>query len=234
MTDPRDRILDWVPRFDPRSKQYPARTLFRHATPQNMTWRTPVPPLDQGREGACVGFGWTHEALTTPVVVDLSRVSANVPRSPKVFAQHIYKSAQRIDEWEGEDYEGTSVLAGAKMMKSLGLLPEYRWAFSVSEIALSITNIGPVVLGIPWYDSMYEAPGGVVRVGGELVGGHCLILPRYRKPGVIFENEAAYGMFNSWGPVWGMDGHAWIPESGLRFLMQEGEACVPYRRSFGR
>lgn len=232
---PEERVLDWVPRHDPRSLTYPARSLFRREAPSNITWRTPAVPLDQGREGACVGFGWTHEALTTPVVVNLSRIKALAPDDPTAFALHVYRSAQRIDEWEGEAYDGTSVLAGAKIMKSLNLLGEYRWNYDIDDIALSLTNIGPVVIGIVWYDSMYYAPGGVVQVSGNVVGGHCLLVVGYRKPGVIFEGEAAYLLFNSWGPTWGKNGLAWISASNLsRLMRQDGEACVPTRRSYGR
>ena len=181
-----------------------------------------------------MGFGWTHEALTTPIRVDLSRLAVEAPRDPKAFASHVYRAAQKIDEWEGEDYEGTSVLAGAKVMNSLGLLRAYRWAFGVKDVALSLTNIGPVVLGIPWFESMYEAPGGAVVVAGDLAGGHCILAVGYRKAGVIFE-EPAYLLFNSWGPLWGRNGHAWIRESDLaRLLNSDGEACVPTRRSYGR
>jgi hypothetical protein len=231
---PQDRVLDWVPRHDPRSLQYPVRTLFKHPEPMNMTWRTPSTPLDQGREGACVGFGWVHEALTTPVRVDIARMASVVPRNPTDFALYVYRQAQRIDEWEGEDYEGTSVLAGAKIMQDLGLLREYRWAFGVMDVALAVTNVGPVVIGIPWYDSMYESKG-IVEVHGSVVGGHCLLVMAYRKAGAVFENEAAFGLFNSWGPGWGRNGLAWIRQSSLaRLLADRGEACVPTRRSFGR
>lgn len=201
----------------------------------NITWRTPPVPLDQGREGACVGFAWAQEALTTPVRVDLALIAANVPRNGEAFASHVYREAQRIDEWEGEDYEGTSVLAGAKIMKQMGLLREYRWANNVMDVALSLSNVGPVVLGIPWYSGMYTPHNGLLEVTGEVVGGHAILAMAYRKPGVIFPSEAAFGLFNSWGPAWGLNGRAWIRQSSLaRLLADQGEACVPTRRSYGR
>jgi len=177
-----------------------------------------------------VGFGWTGEALSTPVAVSLGRVG---PAEPNAFARDVYHRAQRIDEWAGEDYEGTSVLAGAKIMKQLGLLREYRWAFSIEDVALALSTTGPVVLGIPWYYGMYEAPGGILENTGRLVGGHCILAHAYRKAGVIFPDEPAIGLLNSWGPDWGIGGKAWIRQSDLAELLAEGEACVPYRRSYG-
>lgn len=235
MTAPEDRVLDWVPRHDPRSLEYPARTLFRRTKVINRTWRTP-PPLDQGSEGECVGFGWTHEALTAPVRVDFSRLAqTRWPHDPTMFARSVYRDAQRLDEWPGEAYSGTSVNAGAKVMRDRGLLKEWRWAFGVDDVMLSLVNLGPVVVGIPWMSGMYTAPGGFVNVSGHKVGGHCLLLVAVRKAGVIFPDEEAVGWFNSWGPEYGLNGFAWIRKSQLSgLLQQQGEAAVPVRRSYGR
>lgn len=231
----KQRVLDWVSQHDPESLDYPIRATFGpREQPINITWRTPL-PLDQGYEGACVGFAWTGEALTTPVAVDLTRVDGSLTEEPNDFARLLYRDAQRLDEWAGENYEGTSVLAGAKVMKNLGLLREYRWAFGTRDIALALSTTGPVVLGIPWLSGMYEAPKGILAPGGDVVGGHAILAHAYRTPGRIFETEAAFGLLNSWGPYWGNGGKAWIRESHLaELLADQGEACVPVRRSYGR
>jgi len=236
MIHPEERVFDWAPRHDVRSLSFPARTLFRTTEPVNRTWRAPLVPLDQGREGACVGYGWTHEALSTPVAVDLSRLGQTQwPKNPALFAASVYRDAQRIDEWAGEAYEGTSVNAGAKIMRQRGIIKEWRWAFGVDDVILSIGNLGPVVLGIVWYSGMYTARDGIVDVSGDIVGGHCLIANATRKKGVIFPDEEAIGWVNSWGPTYGVNGRAWIRRSELASLLaQQGEAAVPVRRSYGR
>jgi hypothetical protein len=63
--------------------------------------------LDQGKEGACVGFAWSHELAAYPVRVEVDDEFAR---------SKIYAEAQKIDEWPGEAYHGTSVLAGAKVV----------------------------------------------------------------------------------------------------------------------
>lgn len=233
---PEDRVLDWAPRHDPRSLNYPAQALFKRAELVDWTWRVPSIPLDQGTEGACVGFGWTHEALSTPVRVDFSTLrNKNLPTQPDTFARTLYRDAQHVDEWLGNDYEGTSVNAGAKVMRDRGLLREWRWARNAQEVALSINNIGPVVLGVNWYDGMYEAPRGILDIHGSLAGGHCILAYATRLRGRVFEDEPAVGIFNSWGPYYGNNGTAWIRLSALERLMREnGEAAVPVRRSYGR
>jgi hypothetical protein len=188
--------------------------------------------LDQGAEGACVGFGWTGEALASPIRVNLQRVKADVPRTPDSFARWVYRSAQEIDEWPGKDYEGTSVLAGAKVMNGVGLLKEYRWAFNIEEVTQAVCRRGPVVIGIPWYSGMYDAPAGILTPSGYLVGGHCLLVVGYRVG--HFNGEDAFILQNSWGPDWGINGLAYIRKSDLaNLLLDMGEACSPTMRSYG-
>lgn len=220
------RTFDWKPRHDPRSLEYPIRTAVERPRYRSRMWRVPR-ALDQGREGACVGFAWTGEALTTPVAVKLNEMKQAGLLEPNQFAQSVYKHAQTIDEWDGEDYSGTSVLAGAKVMREKGLLHEYRWAFGVEDVKLAILTTGPVVLGINWYSGMYEAPGGELKIGGQWVGGHAILARGYR--------DGKFSLLNSWGEDWGIGGTAWISEADLsRLLSERGEACVPFRRSYGR
>lgn len=230
-----DRILNWAPQFDERSKEFPIRLAIGESPKRrNKLWRT-GPVLDQGREGACVGFGWAAEAFSTPTAVDLSRVKADVPKDPTEFALHTYRRAKQLDYWAGEDYSGTSVLAGAKAMREFGLIKEFRWAFSINDIIDSVIQKGPVVLGIPWHMNMYDAPGGVLEVGGEVVGGHCITAVGYRLPNSSKTGEEAIILQNSWGEDWGIKGHAEIKVTDLAALLKEyGEACVPSRRSYGR
>jgi hypothetical protein len=61
---------------------------------------------DQGSEGACVGFG-------------ISRLASQLNR--KLYDGFwLYHEAQRVDEWPGEDYDGTSVRAGLDILRKRG------------------------------------------------------------------------------------------------------------------
>lgn len=224
------RKLDWAANYDERSRNFPIRGVVRTAVKRkNRLWKV-GPILDQGSEGACVGYGWTAEGLASPIRVDLKRLKVRAPKEPNEFARYVYAFAKTIDEFEGEDYEGTSVLAGAKSMQTFRLLKEYRWAFSMDEVIDGIIAKGPVVLGIPWYDGMYEAPGGILKVSGKVVGGHCILAVGYK---VYPGGEDAVILQNSWGTSWGVNGLAEIKVSELSKLVAEGEACLPIKRSFG-
>ena len=229
-----ERTLDRIPQFDERSRKFGIDEVAPEPRYKSRAWRTP-PPLDQGEEGACVGHGWAHEARTTPVAVDIGRMAIRPVSDLQSLAFWIYYRARENDEWHGEDYDSTSVLAGAKVMKRLGLLKEYRWGFSVDQVRRGVLTSGPAVLGLNWYTGMYSAPNGILTVKGSLAGGHCILATGYEPAGEVFEKEGAFQVLNSWGPLWGKNGLAWIPESNLDRLMHEqGEACIPYKRSYGR
>ena len=212
--DPR---LDRIPQFDERSRQYPIRTMLTTTRPRSYKWR-PGSVLDQGREGACVGFSWAGELSARPRMVN---------GVDDAMALRIYKRAQLIDEYPGENYAGTSVLAGAKVCQELGKITEYRWAFGIDDLIMAVGYKGPAVLGIDWYDSMYSTNAeGYITLTGRIVGGHA-ILAR----GVNVKEEY-FILRNSWGPDWGNGGDGKITFADLDTLLKNnGEACIPVKRA---
>ncbi len=211
--------LGRLPSFDPRSREYPIRTLLDRdgeTLPRSYTWSC-QPHLNQGDVGACVGFGWSHELAARPKeVVGVTNSSA----------LDLYYAAQKVDEFPGEAYEGTSVLAGAKVVKSEGFMPEYRWAFGLNDVILTLGYKGPVVLGINWYDGMFTPDvGGVIHPTGSIAGGHCILAN-----GVSVKHRIVR-LHNSWGLDWGIFGDCFMTWDGLdRLLHEGGEACVPVLR----
>lgn len=219
------RTLDRLVEFDERSRAYGVQE-FLPSSLKGYTHRCWA-KLDQGREGACVGFAWTHELAATPVTVRKDVDAA--------FANRIYREAQKIDAWPGENYEGTSVIAGAKIVQRMGYMGEYRWAFGIDEVMSTLSGLGPVILGIPWLDSMFDTrPSGLLDVTGREVGGHAL-LARGLTLKKRLKGEAPGPLIrlrNSWGPDWGYGGDAFIrPEDLERLLRNYGEACVPVQRT---
>jgi hypothetical protein len=211
--DPR---LDRVPQFDVRSREFPIRPMVEDKPLRSYTWRCEA-RLDQGQEGACVGFAWSHDLAARPAVV---------PVTEEFAREKIYREAQRIDEWAGESYEGTSVLAGAKIVKALGFIKEYRWAFGLQDVLLTLGYAGPVVVGVPWFEKMMETDEqGFIRAEGQLMGHHAILIKQ-----VSFMRNAVKP-HNSWGAGWGVGGDCWLSISDLdKLLKQEGEACVPLGR----
>lgn len=227
--------LDWKSRHDERSIAYGiAPKLDMEAPLVDRMW-APGLMLNQKNEGACVGFAFASEALAEPIPVDLTRLKANVPPTWDLFARFLYGMARYLDPWPGEDYEGTSVLAGAKAAQNVGLLPAYRWAFGLDEVVRTVVQKGPVVLGTNWYSDMYAPKSGIVTPTGSLVGGHAYLLCGYRTSVPQLDGAPGAVIKNSWGTTWGLNGLATISLPHLNTLLQQdGEACVPVSRSYGR
>jgi hypothetical protein len=235
-TTTEDPKLDRLKQFDPRSRSFGVAERLAVRPLRGKTWWYPGAPYksrnntDQGREGACVGFGWTNELISTPRAWKWdNHTKANS------FAQRIYKLAQIIDPWPGEAYEGTSVLAGAQVMQREKYIGEYRWAFDIDEVMHAVVQYGPVVVGTDWTDDMEPRPSGLLQgVTGNVKGGHCYLLRGLiLKPRIRGEANTGpvFVLTNSWGDAWGKDGDAYIRVSDFETLMKrEGEVCVPVGR----
>ena len=214
----RDPRLDRVPQWDERNRSFPIRELVGDVPLRTRSWRL-LKRLDQGTEGACVGFGWSHELAALPV---------GVKGVADETARAVYRRAQQIDEWPGEQYSGTSVLAGAKAVQEQGHLREYRWAFSEADVLATLSHHGPVVIGVNWHTGMFDTDSeGFIHPTGQVEGGHCVVLRGVgRRSGRWF----VVGR-NSWGVDWGerADFRLWADDLG-GLLSVGGDACVPVSR----
>ena len=213
----RDKKLDRVIYFDPVSRKFPIRQLIGDKPLRSYTWAL-EPRLDQKAEGACVGFAWAHELAARPKLI---------PSIINGTARWIYKEAQTIDEWAGEAYEGTSVLAGAKTVQKAGSIGEYRWGFGIQDVLLAVGYAGPGVAGLNWYEGMYNTDSkGFIHPTGQWVGGHAIVIR-----GVSVKGKYVL-LTNSWGSDWGVQGNCKLSFDDLdRLLKEQGEFCIPTGRS---
>jgi hypothetical protein len=232
-----ERTLDRLIEFDERSRNFRAIEGIETNLFRSYTWSCGV-YNDQGSEGACVGFAWSHELSARPKI---HLADASV-------ALNIYNRARQLDQWPGEDYSGTSVLAGVKaateIVNSAGqpLYGGYRWAFGLQDVVKVVGYRGPVVLGINWYYNMYFPDDkGFIHVDGDVVGGHAILCNGVR---IVKKNSAlpatwdnidldkSYArLHNSWGMSYGLGGDAFVTLTDLgKLLDDDGEACIPTLR----
>jgi len=214
-----NRIFDRRVYYDERSRDFPIRTLLAEKQPRSYTWYCPV-RLDQGNEGACVGFAWMQELGARP------RMHTKVAND---LARSVYLEAQQVDIWpETPPEQGTSVLAGAQTMQKHGYLGEYRWCFSLNDLKLAVGYAGPVVLGIWWWTDMLNVDSaGYIYPRGAREGGHAILCNSYSV------TKRRFNLVNSWGTSWGRNGGCYVYEEDMEFLLNdEGEACVPVTRTW--
>lgn len=246
-----DRVFDRRYELDLRSLNYTigSKLLAENQPvyrPRSYTWSVDK-WLDQGREGSCVGHAYAHDLVARPQVVH---------GVDSAFARNrIYFEAQKIDEWDGGAYpgaspfyEGTSVLAGAKVCKALGYYSSYHWALDIEELVQGIGYFGPCVIGMNWYEAMSRPDSdGFIRPMGNITGGHALLVHavkikykgclasgwfRKRTWSDVDRQKSYVTLWNSWGSGWGQAGTAKLSLVDLdKLLRQRGDACFPSRTS---
>lgn len=146
---------------------------------------------DQGQEGACCGFG-------------ASRMMSLLNRR-RYAALQLYYDARRIDEWPGEDYDGTSVRATMDVLREAG----HRRIMAGGRVHEPDPAEG--IAANRWALSMADVYA-------------CLSSPYYERRGAV-------PLLNSWG----RDGYphiVWVPEGVIEPLLfrWDGEAtCITDR-----
>lgn len=214
-----ERTFDRLVRFDEKSKNF---RITKDRKLRSYTWRCLGEVLDQGTDGACVGFGVAHNLRARP---------AEVQGVTNKFAkEEIYWPAQKIDPWDGGSYpgaspfyEGSSVLAGVKVAHKLGYFDEYRWGFNLTDLIYGVGHNGPAIMGTNWYSNMTNLTGFAIPTG-KLQGGHCYLIV------AVNVRLEYFTILNSWGRNWGCNGRARISFIAMEKLLKErGEQCFTVR-----
>lgn len=190
---------------------------------------------DQGKEGACVGFG--------------ESIAMSILNRKRYDAFWLYRQAQLIDEYsDTPPAGGTSLRAGFDVLREIGHRPTRgsrsgdaeldegivavnRWLTTVDQVRTAIAAGMPVILGVSWYRGMYDTVEKRITKSrvehwvtpeakwGRLVGGHCICAP------LASDKRQAVGWLNSWGTSYHWP--AWLPYSALeRLLREDGECAV--------
>lgn len=172
---------------------------------------------DQGYTAQCVAYSWGHWLNAGPITQN-SKLGGEYTINPA----HVYTEAQRIDRWPGENYDGTSVRAGAKVLQREGYIAEYSWAWDINTVIQALLEKGPLVVGTEWkYDMFFPNENGIITATGDSAGGHAYLLDG------INVNKQLIRIKNSWGRNWGNKGFAYISFDDMDKLIKNyGEACL--------
>ena len=175
---------------------------------------------NQGNTPQCVGYAWAHWIEDGPV--------KHGGRAPIINPTLIYREAQKLDEWLGENYDGTSIRGAAKYLKNTGKISSYLWTYDLGVLIQTLLTKGPVVVGTNWYMGMfYPNRNGLIKVTGINAGGHAYVINGVDTRTKLFRIK------NSWGRSWGKNGFAFISFSDMQRLMREqGEICLAVETNF--
>ncbi len=117
--------------------QYPSENTMRQFWP---LYRSIV--LDQGREGACTGFGLACTINYLRFIQALSehardngshgleKTEFDMDVFERVSPRMLYEFARRYDEFEGDDYEGSSCRGALKAWHKHGVCGEQDWPYA--------------------------------------------------------------------------------------------------------
>jgi hypothetical protein len=174
--------------------------------------------FNQGDLGSCTGNGAVGVVCTEPYRKPGAKYT-------EALARKVYSQATKDDTIAGAyppKDTGSTVLAAMKALRDLGLAKGYHWCFGLDDVLKTLSTIGPVEVGVSWYEG-FDKPSasGLVKISGAVRGGHAFELL-----GVDAEKKLVWAI-NSWGPDWGHDGRFAISWKDLdRLLHEDGEAST--------
>lgn len=187
--------------------------------------------LDQGREGACTGFG-----LAAVVDFLLARNEHERQVSPRM----LYEMAKKFDRWEGEDYSGSSCRGVMRGWDSMGVCSaekapyiefEENWSLSIeqamdarattlgayyrvnrrlSDFHAALNEVGVLLVSASVHEGWNRGAvkDGRIPFQSGAMGGHAFAVVGY--------NQQGFWVQNSWGDQWGDNGVAlWTYEDWL-------------------
>jgi hypothetical protein len=169
------------------------------------SWAFNAEPLDQGNTGHCVGFGGADFGINTPIEDAYTNADGD----------RLYYLCKVVDG-EPNQEDGSTVRSIAQVLQQEGRIANYAFASSTDEITYWLLNNGPVIVGTEWTSDMFMPNSdNIIRPTGNVQGGHCYLLNEKTSNGL-------YGLQNSWGKAWGVNGKAYISIDDFAILFRSG------------
>jgi hypothetical protein len=200
---------------DSKSLQYPART----TAIKTVKHRHYGPVLDQGNLGSCTGNSISQVLNTAHAHKTGHKLYTEKD------AINFYHRGTLVDEFTGDyppDDSGSSGNGVCLAALQDGVLASYDHAFGIDH-ALGALSLQPVMIGINWYNSMFDPDSnGFLTIANGIAGGHepCLV-------GINLKGEFVW-LLNSWGASWALKGFAKLRFADLdRLLQEDGDVTVP-------
>lgn len=191
--------------------------------------------LDQGKEGACTGFGLAavvNYLLYLKHLEQEAKTGKKSPKMHKVSPRMLYQMARVYDEWPGEDYEGSSCRGAMKGWHRHGVCSEKLWPYRRRFVPPQQgwqQDAAKRPLGAYYRitkDSIADLQAAIYEVGAIYASAmvhpgwfldECAQLPVIRQQSgetgghafaITGYTSQGFIVQNSWGPKWGFQGFA--------------------------
>ena len=220
---------------DPKSREYDAVELIDRGVKLVTTMHNrEVPIFDQNKWedpqthqvralGSCTGNACLGHLGIDPFYANEKGVTFD-----ENTAVDLYSLATQVDGLGGGQFppndRGSSTLGVLKAAQQKKWIKSYHWSFDFMTLLQVLVQVGPVIVGVNWYDS-FDNPTGSGNVGispnASIRGGHEFVLF-----GVDVEKQEI-ACDNSWGTDWGDQGRFYLSWHDMqRLLAEEGEAGI--------
>lgn len=210
--DPRDYL------FDLRPRALAAVEIDRKFyTMVNRDFR-----INQGNEGTCVGHAATNVLLAGPSPHP-TYAEFQTEELAHQFARTLYLEASGDTTYQ----QGMHPRDACAQLLTDNLITSYWKVLQVEDVITALLTFGPVMLALPWYESMFYGDGRLsnaygnywvkVNLESDHVGYHCIaatgidLAPANGAPAYL-------RLENSWGPDWGSNGTGRLPVESFRRL----------------
>jgi hypothetical protein len=209
-----------------------------HELPFSIDNRKNVPIiLDQGQEGACTGFGLAavvNYLFHNRRIDDTERRLNRKQLTDSASARMLYEMAKRYDEWEGENYDGSSIRGAMKGWLRHGVCRWEDWPYVEADPGDLTPSRQLNALDAPLgaylrvrhshLNQMHGALSetGILYASAQVHTGWYEINPetgkipyRSEKAGghafsIVGYDRDGFWIQNSWGPDWGKNGFCHI------------------------
>jgi len=202
--------------LDPRSLGY---RLQQSPSIKPAEHLSPIPILDQGNLGSCVGNAATRHlaAIYGPDMSGIllhGRTLTLDPDTDERFAVELYHAATVKDGFPGvypPNDTGSSGLGAMRALKEAHLISAYHWATSLRGFA-SMLQRGSCIIGMPWYEAFFNPDThGFIDAdthwaGSGLAGGHEVYVAALEAWDDRDSRKVVFRLDNSWGTSWGAHG----------------------------
>ncbi len=193
--------------------------------------------LNQGKEGACTGFGLAavinYLLWRNGLKANKEKLNIDYMKKIKVSSRMLYNMARIYDEWEGEDYEGSSCRGAMKGWHKHGVCKELTWPYIADNNSSPSENWANEAIQNPlgaYYrinkNSVVDMQSAIKEVGAIYCSAMVhegwwlkeskqlpIIEHNTKKIGghafaVVGYNADGFIVQNSWGDKWGFHGFA--------------------------